>query len=184
RRKTDNVIACRVSRGGRQTCAGATAKPPLPTLLVRNIIASHAPSTLRPVGGVARAGGGGAYVHLPACRRRRARDQGRAARGRLRPLLRQARGAARGNGREVCCNSQQTSGSCVPSPACGGGTGWGHSPPPHPSPASGGGSAPSARNGGPERVFRLAQPRQGVGGARSRARRRQGAAIGHARQGR
>src|SRR5262249_56581399 len=116
RRKTDNVIACRVSRGGRQTCAGATAKPPLPTLLVRNIIASHAPSTLRPVGGVARAGGGGAYVHLPACRRRRARDQGRAARGRLRPLLRQARGAARGNGREVCFNSQQTSGSRVPPP--------------------------------------------------------------------
>ena len=35
-----------------------------------------------------------------------------------------------------------------------------------------------------ERLFRLAQPRQGIAGARSRARRRQGAARGHARQGR
>jgi itaconate CoA-transferase len=39
RRKNDNVIPSRVSRGGRQEYAWATAKPPLPTLLVRNIIA-------------------------------------------------------------------------------------------------------------------------------------------------
>src|SRR5262249_33631868 len=101
--------------------AWATAKPPLPTLLVRNIIASNAPSPFRPVGGVAGAGGGGAHVHVPARRRRRARDQGRAARGRLRALLRQARRAN---------------------------------------------LSPRKRRG-PERVFRLAQPRQGIGGAPS-----------------
>src|SRR5439155_9560239 len=54
----------------------------------------HAPPPLRPVGGVAGAGGGGADVHLPARRCRRARHQGRAAGGRFRALLRQARGAA------------------------------------------------------------------------------------------
>src|SRR5262249_33958604 len=50
-----------------------------------------------------------------------------------------------------CCRKQRAIGSCVPSPACGGGTGRGHTsrcisaPPPQPSPANGRGSAPRAR---------------------------------------
>src|SRR5262245_12780789 len=107
-------------QGGReQTDCGAGERTESAALICSNIaisraalhtLATHAPSSLRPVGGVAGAGGGGAHVHLPARRRRRARDQGRAARGRLRALLRQARGAAR----SVCSL-----------PPCGGGLGGG-----------------------------------------------------------
>src|SRR5215470_6146296 len=134
----------------------------------------HAPSPVRPVGGVARAGGGGAHVHLPAGGCRRAGDQARATRRRLRALLRQARRAAR----SVCSLPKLGS---FPSPACGGGTGRGHatrfvrasSPPPPPPPPRGGGGRPSKRGGRgrAERVFRVAQPRQGIAGARPRARR-------------
>src|SRR6266436_123579 len=60
-----------------------------------NVFAPHVPPAVRLVGGVARAGGGGADVHVPTRRCRRARDKGRAAGGRLRALLRQARRAAR-----------------------------------------------------------------------------------------
>src|SRR5262245_65445344 len=100
------------------------------------------PSPVRPVGGVARAGGGGAHVHLPAGGCRRAGDQGRATGRRLRALLRQARRAAR----SVCSLPKLGS---FPSPACGGGTGRGHAtrfvrassaPPPPPPPARGGNS--------------------------------------------
>src|SRR5215468_8258451 len=108
----------------------------------------HAPSPVRPVGGVARAGGGGAHVHLPAGGCRRAGDQGRATGRRLRALLRQARRAAR----SVCSLPKLGS---FPSPACGGGTGRGHAtrfvrasspppPPPPPPPPRGGGGGGGA----------------------------------------
>ena len=80
----------------------------------------------RPPRRLGRTGGGGAAMHLPAGRCRRARHQGRAPGRRLRPRLRSRR----------------------------------------------------ARR---ERQFRLAQPRQAVGGARSDEGRRQGAARSHAR---
>src|SRR5262249_15544584 len=110
----------------------------------------HAPSPVRPVGGVARAGGGGAHVHLPAGGCRRAGDQGRATGRRLRALLRQARRAAR----SVCSLPKL---GAFPSPACGGGTGRGHatrfvrasSPPPPPPPPPPGGGGP--RHPGGER---------------------------------
>ena len=97
---------------------------------------AHVPSPVRPAGGRARAGGGGADVHLPPRRCRRARDQDRAAGGRLRRALLRRLPSQTGERR---CR---------------------------------------------QRLFRLAQPRQAIAGARPRARRRQGCARGHARQGR
>jgi hypothetical protein len=108
---------------------------------------------------------------------RRAGDPRRPRRCRRLDARADRRAAAGGVGRVGCCPKRFVSGSCVPSPACGGGTGRGHatrlmrarSPPPHPpaevgfirlrplngdrtrvnpsSVASGGGSTPSAGRG-------------------------------------
>ena len=70
---------------------------PISTNLILSYLAEHvlgsaavvlnASSARRPPGRLARAGGRGADVHLPPRRRRRARDQDRAAGGRFRARL-------------------------------------------------------------------------------------------------
>src|SRR6266540_5292732 len=121
-----------------------------------NLSRNNAPSPRRPAGGVAGAGGGGTHVHLPPRRCRRARHQGGTAGGRLCALLRQARRAARSNSGEPYRHSHYTSGSRVPSPVYGGGTGRGHAkrlmrassaPPPPPPPPPRGGGRGRARGG-------------------------------------